>query len=439
MNTKLTLLAALLLGSLFVTAQITYNTHGDGSLRLLSNRYKVWSTQTFQWDDSDSSTYNYNAQGWESEIHNFNSPASGWNSFSLITKTYTASGKPLVLIDSVFASPPGCYRAEHDYNTNDQETLLTTYELSGGNWIFDGRNQTNYTAFDSVNVELTQYHSNNTWENSSRTIHTYNAQNRDTMRTSEAWKNNQWRGNSRVITPLNSNGQMASATNQKYDTVSATYKNYSQNLYTYTAGNRLATATYQLWNNSISSWVNITKSTYTYDANGNLENGLGESWNLQTLEWDLSTLNTYTYDAGNKLTNLLYQTRDGSLWKNYSEVIYTYNAQGYITNYRQQGWDENTLAWRNYSDWAYYYEPNPLFNSITETERTKLFVFPNPSSSPVTFVNTDKNVEYAVYDMQGRMIQQGNLQPGTNSIILNEAKGNYILKAGNSTTKIVKQ
>lgn len=440
MKNKITLVAALLLGFYLVNAQTPeYNTYGNGSLRLLSERYKVWSTQNFQWDDSDSAVYNYNTQGWESEKHKFNSPANGWNSFSLITKTYTASGKILVSIDSIFASPPGCYRAEHNYNTNDQETLLTTYKLFGGNWTFDGRNQTNYTAFDSVNVVLTQYYINNIWENSSRVVHTYNPQNRDTLSTREIWKNNQWRGDSRVTTPLNSNGQIVSATNQQYDTVSASYKNYNQRIYTFDANNRLSSSTYKLWNSANNSWLNVTKTSYAYDANGNLENILGESWDIQNLSWELSTLATYSYDAGGKQTSYLYQTRDGSSWKNYSEATYTYNAQGYLINTLQQGWDENTLAWRNYSDWAYYYEANPLFNGIEETEKTKLFVYPNPSNGPVSFINADKNMPYEIYDLQGRIVQQGKLQPGTNSIILYEAKGMYLLKAGNSTVKLVKE
>ncbi len=440
MNNKITFFAAALLLSVFlVNAQIVnYDSYGNGSLRLLSERYKEWSTQTFEWDDSDSSTYNYNAQGLENEKRTYFSPANTWNYTKIKTQTYTSTGKPLLVTDSNLTSSLGCNRYAYNYNANDQEIMLQSERVSSGNWVLQARTQTNYTAFDSVNVELTQFYVNSNWENTYRTVHTYNPQNRDTLGTYETWKSNQWRGESRVTTPLNSNGQPVSATNQKYDTLSATYKNYSQNLYTYNVDNRLATTTYRLWSASLNDWVNVTKSTYAYDTNGNLENGLGESWNLQTLGWDLSTLNTYTYNAGNMLTNFLYQTRDGSTWKNYSEAIYTYNTQGYITNYLQQGWDDNTLAWRNYSDWAYYYEANPL-SSITETERTKLFVFPNPSNSPVVFVSADRNLPYALYDMQGRMIQQGSLQQGTNSIILNETKGNYLLKAGNSSTILVKQ
>lgn len=94
---KLTLLAALLLSCFLAVAQISYNTYGDGSLRLLSDRFREWSTQTFEWDDIDSVAYSYNVQGLESETRKFKSPANVWDYFFRGTKTYTASGKPLFL------------------------------------------------------------------------------------------------------------------------------------------------------------------------------------------------------------------------------------------------------------------------------------------------------------------------------------------------------
>lgn len=439
MNNKFTLLAALLLCGFLATAQIVYNTHGDGSLRLLSDRYREWSTQTFEWDDSDSSAYSYNAQGLESENRKFFSPANVWNYARRKTQTYTPTGKILLLIDSNFASAAGSKRSEYAYNANDQETLLTTYRVSSGNWVLEARFQTNYTPFDSINVYLTQQYISNVWENASRDVFAYNAQNRDTSRTYEIWNNNQWKGYTRQIETLNANGSVASVTYQTYDTLSASYKNYSQFTYLYDASNRVISHNTKFWDIANNSWANSSLSSFSYDANGNLEQTLTEEWDFANLEWDLYNLITYTYDTDNKLTKFLLQTRNGSSWVNIARRSYTYNAQGYITNDFQERWDANTLAWVNYQDMAYYYETNPLFNSITESEKTKLFVFPNPSSSPVTFVNAEKNLPYAVFDMQGRMIQQGDLQPGTNSIVLNEVKGIYLLKAGNSTARIVRE
>lgn len=439
MNNKFTLLAVLLLGIFLVNAQTpNYNSYGDGSLRLLSQRYREWSTQTFEWLKNDSTAYNYNTQGRESEKRIFNAPANAWQYWFIGTKTYTATGKALVFTDSSLTTIQGCRRYTYAYNANDQETLLTAERVSLGNWVLYARNQTNYTAFDSVNVLLTQEYNNNVWTNFYRYLHTYNAQNRDTSVTYEIWTNNQWKGYSRQIHTLNSNGSLANSISQQYDTVTASYKNYSQRVFLYDANNRVTSNVLRYWDAANNFWVNSSTFSYSYDANGNLENVLAEEWDVANLEWDFFSLITYTYDAGSKLTNSLFQTRNGSLWENVSRRAYTYNAQGYMTFDLQERWNTSTLAWDNYDENAYWYEANPI-NSITETEKTKLFVFPNPSSSPVTFVNADKNIAYAVYDMQGRMIQQGDLQPGTNSIVLNEAKGNYILKAGNNSTVLVKQ
>lgn len=80
------------------------------------------------------------------------------------------------------------------------------------------------------------------------------------------------------------------------------------------------------------------------------------------------------------------------------------------------------------------------FNTgIAETTSDKVVVYPNPTNRSVVFVNAESNLPYTVYDITGRTVAQGQLQQGTNSIILSEAKGMYLLKVGNNTTKIVKQ
>lgn len=441
MQTKFTLLAVLLIGTFYSKAQLTYDTYGNGSLRLLSERNEEWDINNLLWDQTDSSYYTYNMQGKVQEKQTHYSPANGtWNYAFQRRYTYTPGGKEQQIVDTNFFTSAACNRATYTYNNNDQSTLELYERVSAGNWIPNLRYQKNYTAFDSINVSLTEEYSDSVWKNSSRQLNSYNAENRDTMVTYETWaNNNQWRGATRYIYTLNANGQLESYIYQQYDTISSSYINYTQYVYTYDGNNRLSTATQKFWNNAISSWGNSGKSTHTYNANGDLDQALAEEWDYLNLEWKLYTLQTYTYDANKRLTGRLLQQRVGSSWVGVIRTAYTYNPQGYMTEEFSEQWNTSTLAWRNYVLNNYWYETNPLFNSIVENETTKLFVYPNPGSSPVTFINADKKLTYAVYDIQGQIIQQGEIQQGTNSIVLNEAKGTYILKAGNSSTILVKQ
>lgn len=441
MQTKLTLLAVLLLGTLFLNAQVVYDTYADGSLRLLSERKEEWDMNNLLWDQTDSNYYTYNLQGRVQEKQIHYSPTNGtWNYSFQRRYSYTPSGKNQQIVDTNFFTSAACNRATYTYNNNDQPTLELYERVAGGNWIPNLRYQKNYTPFDSLNVLLSEGYLNNIWKNSTRQVHSYNAQNRDTMVTNEIWiSTNQWRGATRYIYTINANGQLDSYIYQQYDTVSASYKNYTQFAYTYDGNNRLLFAVQKFWDIANSNWANSGKSTYTYNANGDIDQILAEEWDYLNLEWTLFTLQTLTYDASNRLTGRLLQQRVGSSWVGVIRTAYTYNQQGYMTEEFSELWNTSTLAWRNNTLNKYWYEANPLFNSITESEPVKLFVYPNPGSGPVTFANADKSLPYTVYDMQGRIIQQGEIHQGTNNIIINEAKGTYILKAGNSSTILLKQ
>jgi hypothetical protein len=437
-----TLLSIMLLSSFWINAQtLSPTAYGDGSLRLQSQRNEQWNSNNLQWDKSDSISYYYNVAGKVSERRTHFFPNNAWNYAYQARYTYTPTGKPLQSVDSNLLSPVNCDRNTYTYNANDQEILLVNERVSANAWVPQLRYQTTYTAFDSVNVRLTEVNFTNTWENYSRQLHTYNPQNRDTLLTNENWNTNtnQWRGIDRYTFVLNANGQTATATHQKYDTVSASYKNYDEQTYTYDASNRLTTSTFKFWNSSTSSWSNSSKYSYAYNANGDLGQVLTEEWDINNLEWDLYSLQTRTYNANNWQTELLFQSRNGSVWANNTRVTYTYNPQGYLTQELGELWNTNTLVWGNYLQYFYWYEGNPLSSIREPEEKTKLFVYPNPTYSPVTFVNADTDLDYSIYDMQGRLLNQGRLQPGTNSIFLNETSGTFILKAGNSATQIIKQ
>ncbi len=441
-NRNTTLLTAILLAFiLFSNAQVNYNQYGDGSLRLKNERKEAWDNNSLQWDMTDSIAYFYNIGGKTEEVRTFFNPNGSWVYTYQKIFTYTPAGNWLVVTDSNLLGSPGCSRNTYTYNANDQRTLVINDRVSNNTWVPQIRTQTNYTAFDSLNVELNEFYDSNVWTNTSRILHTYNAQNRDTLLTNENWNSNtnQWRGNSRYIFTLNANGQVATSTLQKYDTIAASYINYIQQNYEYDTANRLTVYTRKFWNSAISSWANSDKSTYSYNANGDIDQSLAETWDYTNLEWLLATLTTTTYNANNWQTGFLLQSRNGSSWVNSAQLHYTYNTQGYLTNELREQWNTNTFEWSNYAQNFYEYETNPLVNSIQDIKPVKLSVYPNPTNGPVTFINTDKNSAYEIYDMQGRLVQQGNLQSGTNSIILSQVKGTYIVKAGNAATQIIMQ
>lgn len=451
MKNKITLLTTLLLCSLFTNAQTNYqfdkgDNYGDGTKNMIGQREYVWNTNTLQWDDVDSFDLHHNTlnqltlrKQWEYDT----TGGGAWKNKQITKLTYTAAGMVESQVDTA-PNPTSGHRYEYTYNGNNREIQLLDriWSQTTQNWGNYRKYSTSRTAFDSINVYLEEGWNpvSNIWVNGSRLIHTYNAQNLDSTMTYENWfnANNQWVTGGRYIYTYNAAGKWTMYLNQNYDTSFAVFKNNYKYEYTYDGANRILSNIQSNWNPNINIWQNAWRYTYTYNAQGLLETTQVEKWNIGTLQWDLWTFFTYTYDANNRLITELYQNRVNGAWENASRQSYTRDANGYRTRYVSETWNTNTLAWRNWNAIDYWYETKQT-NGIAEQVEDQLFVYPNPSNSPVLFVNADKNLPYTIYDLTGRLVQQGSLQPGTNTVTFNEAKGIYLLNAGNGTTRIIKQ
>jgi hypothetical protein len=92
------------------------------------------------------------------------------------------------------------------------------------------------------------------------------------------------------------------------------------------------------------------------------------------------------------------------------------------------------------------YEANDIFAGACGTEdfyagmleQELLGIYPNPAVVYLTVSNSEENSSYRIYDLQGRVWQQGMLD-STNSIGLSSLpKGLYILSIANTTTRFIK-
>ncbi len=197
------------------------------------------------------------------------------------------------------------------------------------------------------------------------------------------------------------------------------------------------------WNAGTNNWENDYKSIQTNNADGNANTYLSQNWNGTLSIWSNSSFSTNTYNTNKWLiaTNDQVWDDNTSVWVNSLRFNYTQNSNGYLTHRRIEEWNAGGSNWINDSESYYWYETNPFYTSIEEqaADSIELLVYPNPVSDGVLKVNSNANTSFQVFDFSGRLMQSGELQQGTNSILLNEAKGTYILRVGNSATQIVKQ
>ena len=218
---------------------------------------------------------------------------------------------------------------------------------------------------------------------------------------------------------------------------------------TYDVNNNKTQEFYQTWDGGSNSWKNASKRDYTYDTQNNPTQQLYQVWDGGSNSWKSSSKRDYTYDAKNNQTQYLYQTWDGgsNAWENYSKSDYTYDAANNKTQELSQYWDGVSNSWKNnykydwtydangcklsedyYSSWnasgSYYddHSRNEYFNTylgntgIATLNTSGISVYPNPVTSNKFTIHAIQSSKYSLYDIQGRSIQQGNLEIGENII-----------------------
>lgn len=175
------------------------------------------------------------------------------------------------------------------------------------------------------------------------------------------------------------NGLLASIIYKSYDNITTTWKLSYRYNYTYTSEGWESQYIGQTWNGA--AWDNSYRQVNTYDANGNRTSYITYTWdgsawkesskyvmvynadNLMEFEtyftwsagWNPVWKDSYGFDANGNNISYLYQSWDGSSWKNNYRSLTTFNGNNKETSYLGQTWDNITSAWTNaYHDTTIY-------------------------------------------------------------------------------------
>lgn len=421
-------------------------TIGDGTQLFSGQRIYKSDNTTLSYKNKDSFTLQYDNQNRLLSRKNLLDSANNnvFKEVNIDRYEYTPSGLVSLYVDTVFDGG-GCLKREYFYNTNSKCTTSVTSSLVSSSWHLHERFQNTYNTNDSVLVSLneTMNYITNNWGNYKRTIHVYNTQERDSIVTIEIWNanTNNWRGLERQLYTYNTNNLILTRISQLYDTISGTYKNYNKDSYTYNANNKVATYLTQNWNTATNGWLNNYTFSYAYNSNGNVQDFLIEIWNANTASWDFSSINKYSYNANNILDSSLVQSFNGSQFENTMLSEYIVDAHNCYKQVLNKNWNSANFTWQNFYRYDNWYKPKGNPQSIEGiAPKINLSVFPNPSTNGIVFVNSDKKAKYVLSDMNGRMVSQGELISGSNSLMLMQLQaGMYILNAEGVTTKIVLQ
>ncbi|MCD6064185.1 MAG: hypothetical protein K0R82_2096 [Flavipsychrobacter sp.] len=130
------------------------------------------------------------------------------------------------------------------------------------------------------------------------------------------------------------------------------FMNYEQDDYTYDASGNLTLYKYWWWVNN--QWKNTIRETYTYNV-GNLAVKLAEVVNSGTGQWENSFKRTYSYTGG-KLSEEVFELWQMGTWILKNRTLYSYDANGRLSDKIFQVWDATYLVWENKDRRAYGYD-----------------------------------------------------------------------------------
>jgi len=249
-----------------------------------------------------------------------------------------------------------------DHQNQDQESFLphikplnpnrlwlmdtsTVYTANDAFWNEYTRSLYTYTPSHKTSTITMQVFNSDSWQASMRTIHTYDASDLNTLIISYNYVDNNWQNISR--TEISYTGDQVSLRNH-YTWQTNQWILSSQYVYQYQDEQLFRIYVNIVLDNELTAYLVYE---YTYNTEGQISQA--------TISYlaDVSFQNlryTYTYNNLGKISHLLVQKEiSPSQWANYQQSIYTYDANGEVSELITQ---EMTTAWTNVYRNLYYYQ-----------------------------------------------------------------------------------
>ena len=359
------------------------------------------------------------------------------------------------------------------YNTSN--VLDTTFNLAikpGGEWYYVSRGVYTINAAGLSDQILSQGFDTITqqWKNGNRTQFFYDANNNCIQDVNQNWDGGSgtWENNFYREMSYDTNNNLVSQISKNW--ITNAWKNSSLDSVYYTPTNKEAVWYNYYWNGTSNAWDLYSRNTSNYLLTDSITSQYRDYYDTATGVWLYGYQTLYTYNANDKLSIMeMRRWRDNIFdYANYSKVTYTYDAANRLAETNEQLWPEAATSWLNYSKivneydvsgelWAtetsigwvtsgsyYSYRAREEFKCAVATAVSDIVhdpdfaVYPNPVATGAVHVITAVAQPFALYDLAGKVIAEGRLQPGDNMVAMPAvAPGMYVLKTAHTTRKLI--
>jgi hypothetical protein len=315
---------------------------------------------------------------------------------------------------------------------NDQQVTYTynlnrvTGELwqqwTGTAWVNDTYYTTSYDANGNITLELAQIWNGSAWQNDFQSVYTYDSNNNQITFTQKIWDGSAWGNSYQEISAYNTDRNRTDKLSQFWD--GSAWINAFRDKYTYNTGKKLINMLEESYVD-VDVWENFSQTLFTYDANNNITNELEQVWNGSG--WDNSTNYIYVYDANNNQKTKIIQTWNGASWIQSVLSSFTFDLNNFVESETNRNWTNAVLT--SGDSTLYHFHTIPTGTNDMHNETISLF--PNPGDGRFTIKSNSLIDKIEVYNMSGEKIYSDLKCKGKNSFetdISYCSRGVYLLK-----------
>jgi len=337
----------------------------------------------------------------------------------------------------------------YTYNSGGYRTLELSYNWNKATNQWSGNYKKEY-SYDSVgNISLfTQYQfvdTLNQWIGNDKYKYTYDSIGNQTSRTESWHQYNGWFVANMDIYSYDSIGNKIS--DFIYDSGNNTWYPRRKVEYSYDSIGNIILETHSdyLWEPD--QWIldGSYKYEYTYNSNRQYTNLLHYYWNYITEQWVGDFQAEYIYGINGKQASHIYYLLDSTSNQlvTADKVEYAYDSNGNLTLESSYIWNKTENHWILLSEEYYYYEilHEVAINSQTQLLGIPFKLFPNPARQYIFLEINDKSVSQALlYNINGQLVKTFFIQPGLNTLSLNQLpKGIYIIQIPTTKSIIIQK
>ncbi len=311
------------------------------------------------------------------------------------------------------------------------------------------------------------------------------------------WQNGEWQESTKTETYMRSETSLDSTIIYMYDTVSSSYVRYSkivmeydgdmktkdltylhdsitgqmklmmQTDYSYDGNGYLTGQQTNIFSTDVNDLVPLSKEEYFISDAGVKDSAKTSYWVAEMNNWQPMTKTQYYYPDGSMDYNIDF-TFDfvNQSWIKAHKSAYIYNVHGYVISESRSNWVVASQTWdlvskdsTVYTDYTDNMKPlvdihmqkSAISNELMLYQKTYLTydqtsgtgitafdksisVYPNPATEYITLrVNQPQNASMKLYDFNGKLILEKNLQKEISTLpVRNLHKGSYLIQVNNN-------